>query len=49
VTGSYGSRDVGALLETDVAMEEEMLGALLVADVHRKKKVCFRWQSHESY
>lgn len=30
-----------------VAMEENMLGALLVTDVHRKS--CIKWWSHESY
>jgi len=36
-----------ALLETNVAMEGEMVGALLVAYVHWK--ISIRCQSHESY
>jgi len=47
VRGSYGRKMLGALLEIDVAMEGEMLGAFLVAYVHRKN--CIRWQSRESY
>lgn len=36
---------LGALLETDVGMEGEILGVVLVAYVHWKN--CIKWQSSE--